>query len=128
MRVSCDREDCTHYVDGDCNAYYISIEDGECMDYEELPEEILHPDIYFIRNKIPNMVNVFEWEKKRGKKIEVLGREMFESYGRITDGRTGRLVGYKEYITKLEENKESVLNAILKAEKEQGISPLYEGK
>jgi hypothetical protein len=98
------------------------------MDYEELPEEILHPDIYFIRNKIPNMVNVFEWEKKRGKKIEVLGREMFESYGRITDGRTGRLVGYKEYITKLEENKESVLNAILKAEKEQGISPLYEGK
>lgn len=130
MKVCCDLEDCKYYKDNECNASIISISDGMCDDFEELPEEQRFPYIYYTRTKSDRVEKgEEEWQKTRGKKITLIGREMFIRNGWITDGRTGVLICHDENIEKIEEkfneDPEAFISKLTKTEKKYGLSPLY---
>lgn len=127
MEVLCDEKICKWNRDEKCIAELININDLECGAFEQLPEEILFPDVFYahIEEKYRDEENP-EWKKTRGKKIILLDREMFNRNGFITDGRTGAKVCHEERIEKFIADKEKVLERLIKCEKDHGVSPLYE--
>lgn len=126
MEVLCDEKICKWNRDEKCTAQLININNLECEAFESLPEEILFPDIFYIHIKedCRDEENP-EWKLTRGKKITVIGREMFNRNAFITDGRTGSKVCHEDRLKEFEAEKEKNLSILIKGE-EQGISPLYE--
>lgn len=120
--VKCDL-DCRHSKDGECQLDVITIDVcGECMEYSELTLNDL-PDKYY---KICRDDEKLYWKESRGVKIEIWGREMFNTFGSLTDGRTGILCCNIDDIPNIKDDqKEIILEYIKKIEAERGLSPLY---
>lgn len=127
MIVHCDMEDCRYFKSSECQKNEIDLVELGCNDYIQLTDEELHPDIYYKRLKAERDIKAHpdDWVKTRGKKIQFLGREMFERYGRITDGRTGALICNVEDMEEVNNQKDELMKKITKSESENGISPLY---
>lgn len=125
MIVYCDLDECIHWKENRCSGIEISLSNGECDDYEQKEEEKL-TDMYYIQIAPYTRKEEYipKWEKRWGKKIQVLGREMFNTHGRVTDGRTGAFVGYESDFNELEFRLQKYLPRFIEAEK-FGISPLY---
>jgi hypothetical protein len=96
------------------------------MDYEEKVRE--YKDTFYKHLIHPSKDNRPEWDEAAGNRFEFLGREMFERFDFVTDGRTGFGMCYTEKLAVLEKDKEKIIEQLLDIEKKYGISPLYEGK
>jgi hypothetical protein len=95
----------------------------ECSGYEE-PLESEFPDKYYSLKKAEFGTDYY-WQERRGHKLGIQGREVFETFGRLTDGRTGSYLGWLEDEILLSVDKEKFKEAVKEYEKQHGVSPLY---
>jgi hypothetical protein len=123
--VHCNQNDCKKINDGVCAADEIYFKLGECDEYEE-DEFVTYPEIYYIHTNNG-------WKQRKGNKINILDREMFETFGFVSDGRTGcGLFNLKKYnsldkwLEEIKMTEAEFLEKLKELEKKNGISPLYE--
>ena len=123
-RVYCDYNCKYSGKDSICENPIINMSiNGGCEDYEEI-QETDYPDTYYIFRKSEDK-KTFVWQEKRGNRVIIKGREVFETFGKVTDGRTGSLIGHLDR-NALTSVKKTIWEKTLKdAEEKYGLSPLY---
>ena len=126
MVVKCSTNHCRYNKCDQCILDEIEVDVTECYSYLEIPDEELHPDKFHIRmhGKDIDSGKRLMWEEEIGKKININGREMFQRYNKIHDGRTGQLFCYT---CDLEERKKRISEIDFDGKEVlYGISPTYQ--